>query len=285
MKFITTIELGDKTVSIEDECSSEHEMFKKLAFYHSIPSEGPNGEQDLVFCHRNPKNFDYFSVLCPSAKQQFTFGMANRPDKSLFAKGWEPIKFHLGERFARYEEEGQSGGSSSKRLEPQPQPVADKKAANVAAVAAQAPLLKHPACPANAMPDEWDARCEFVAQLDAAVLLWPRTDVEAWLRGLWGNSFKWELRYYMRDAEGLKKVLGMANTCVVDWAGSDQCPDAQKPFLLKALCASLGIYDQAADVLKQFTSPNGTDWINAVGQVQLVAKQHAAKARTKGAVA
>jgi hypothetical protein len=96
MKFSVPIKFGNRVITIEDEAEDLRDMFRKMDAYDSLPHEGPSGEEDLEFCHRVVKNgkgqpCTYYSVVCPSAGQEFKFGIL-ADGSGLFPKGWEPIQ-------------------------------------------------------------------------------------------------------------------------------------------------------------------------------------------------
>jgi hypothetical protein len=93
-------------ITIEDEAEDLRDMFRKMDAYDSLPDEGPSGEEDLEFSHRVVKNAKgqpctYYSVVCPSAGQEFKFGIL-ADGSGLFPKGWEPL--HRGVYRERHEE-------------------------------------------------------------------------------------------------------------------------------------------------------------------------------------
>lgn len=102
MKFTFDLRLGDRTIRIEDDATTEHELWRKLAFWDSLPTSGPNGETDLRFSYRTPQGFEFFALECRSIGQEFKFGQ-KKDDKHLFPKGWEAMQ-HGGAR-DEYEEE------------------------------------------------------------------------------------------------------------------------------------------------------------------------------------
>jgi hypothetical protein len=107
MKFSVPIKFGNRVITIEDEAEDLRDMFRKMDAYDSLPSEGPSGEEDLEFCHRVVKNgkgqpCTYYSVVCPSAGQEFKFGIL-ADGSGLFPKGWEPLQ--RGRLAERHEEE------------------------------------------------------------------------------------------------------------------------------------------------------------------------------------
>jgi hypothetical protein len=96
MKFSVPIKFGNRVITIEDEAEDMRDMFRKMDSYDSLPSEGPSGEDDLEFCHRVVKNgkgqpCTYYSIVCPSAGQEFKFGIL-ADGSGLFPKGWEHIQ-------------------------------------------------------------------------------------------------------------------------------------------------------------------------------------------------
>jgi hypothetical protein len=116
MKFSVPIKFGNRVITIEDEAEDLREMFRKMDAYDSLPHEGPSGEEDLEFCHRVVKNAKgqpctYFSVVCPSARQEFKFGIL-ADGSGLFPKGWEPLQ-RGAYREREEEEESEASGPSA----------------------------------------------------------------------------------------------------------------------------------------------------------------------------
>src|SRR5262245_19032192 len=96
MKFSVPIKFGNRVITIEDEAEDLRDMFRRMDAYDSLPSAGPSGEDDLEFCHRVVKNSKgqpctYYSIVCPSAGQEFKFGIL-ADGSGLFPKGWEPLQ-------------------------------------------------------------------------------------------------------------------------------------------------------------------------------------------------
>ena len=83
--------VGDKRLKITEEVEGHAEFFTKMEFWDSIPRTGPNGETDLKFVHRTPKGYDYYEVICESAKMRFQFGQSREDKGRLFPKGWTPM--------------------------------------------------------------------------------------------------------------------------------------------------------------------------------------------------
>jgi hypothetical protein len=117
MKFSVPIKFGNRVITIEDEAEDLRDMFRKMDAYDSLPSEGPSGEEDLEFCHRVVKNSKgqpctYYSVVCPSAGQEFKFGIL-ADGSGLFPKGWEAIqRGRLAERHEEGEESPETNASA-----------------------------------------------------------------------------------------------------------------------------------------------------------------------------
>lgn len=104
MKFSFDLRIGDRSIRIEEEAADEHEFWRRMAFWDSLPAAGPNGEADLRFSYRTPKGFEYYTLECRSAGMQFDFGQMNKPTKDLFPKSWSQIQH--GQREEREEYQG-----------------------------------------------------------------------------------------------------------------------------------------------------------------------------------
>lgn len=123
MKFKFEVRLGDRVIEIEDEAASAHDVWRKIAFWDSLPSAGPNGEADLRFSHRTPQGYEFFALECRSAGQEFKFGQ-KKDDKQLFPKGWEPIQHGADD----HEEDSQPARQSAPAPARQAQPVSSAPA-------------------------------------------------------------------------------------------------------------------------------------------------------------
>jgi len=84
--------VGKNKFTLIENVDSHADFFKKMSFYSTLPKVGPNGEEDLIIQHRvAQKQYDYYSIVCPSAKMEFKFGQVKEGKGNLFAKGWEPL--------------------------------------------------------------------------------------------------------------------------------------------------------------------------------------------------
>ena len=128
MKVSFQVKIGQTTFNVEDEVANDAEFFHLVDFWHSLPVEGPNGEQDLYISHRTPQGYDYYEILCPSAKMKFQMGQLKEEKGKLFPKEWVP--FHEADE---HEEQDERSGAaeerkaSSKLQEPQAVPTVDER--------------------------------------------------------------------------------------------------------------------------------------------------------------
>lgn len=84
--------VGKNEFTLIENVESHTDFFKKMSFYSTLPKVGPNGEEDLIIQHRvAQKQYDYYSIVSPSAKMEFKFGQSKDAKGTLFAKGWEPM--------------------------------------------------------------------------------------------------------------------------------------------------------------------------------------------------
>ncbi len=86
------IRAGSAEIRLEGESDSLRAFWAEMAFWDSLPQAGPGGEDDLQFSYRTPKGNEYFSILCPSAKEEFKFGVLKANPQQLFPKDWERAK-------------------------------------------------------------------------------------------------------------------------------------------------------------------------------------------------
>lgn len=94
MNFKLTIQVGQTTIEIADEASTQTEFFQRVSFWTSLPAVGPNGEDDLrIVARRTRKNHIYYSIASPTAGQELRFGVHNDETGRLYPKQWEPIMY------------------------------------------------------------------------------------------------------------------------------------------------------------------------------------------------
>lgn len=130
MKFSFDLQLGNRSIRIEEEVAGEHQFFQRMAFWDSLPASGPSGEDDLRFSYRTPKGFEYYAIECRSAGMQFDFGQMNKQSKDLFPKSWSRIQH--GQRDEHDEWAGDSApATGSTPPPPLPPPVAPRTTGQV----------------------------------------------------------------------------------------------------------------------------------------------------------
>ena len=67
-----------------------------MSFYSTLPKVGPNGEEDLVIQHRvAQKQYDYYSIVSPSAKMEFKFGQVKEGKGNLIQLQNSFVKLNL----------------------------------------------------------------------------------------------------------------------------------------------------------------------------------------------
>lgn len=94
MNFKLTIQVGQTTIEIQDEASTQAEFFQRVSFWTSLPTVGPNGEDDLrIVARKTKRNHVYYSIASPTAGQELAFGVHNDDTGRLFPKRWEPILY------------------------------------------------------------------------------------------------------------------------------------------------------------------------------------------------
>lgn len=90
MKFQLTKKLGSAQVTISGEADAQMELFKAASFFSEIPDVCGNGScrsTDMRFLYRQPKGYEYASILCRVCGHELTFGVY-KENKGLFAKEW-----------------------------------------------------------------------------------------------------------------------------------------------------------------------------------------------------
>ena len=109
MKCKYDVVLGASKITLEFDASNNIDFFEQLAFYSTLPKQGPGGESDLTIQVRTTKKGKYYSIVCESAKQEYMFGIYNNESRNLFPKGWQPL----------YEaNQNTSGGGTSQQAPP-----------------------------------------------------------------------------------------------------------------------------------------------------------------------
>ena len=92
MQFQFKINIGGTEITVVETAESKTDFVKKISFFSSLPTEGPNGEKDLVFRHRTTKEgYNYYSIVSEKADQEFKFGQSQQEPGELYGKGWEPL--------------------------------------------------------------------------------------------------------------------------------------------------------------------------------------------------
>lgn len=91
MQIQLKLKLGNNEVTITENAENVKDLFKKLSFLTSLPSVGPNGENDLRISYRVAGGqYEYYSIVSDQAGMELKFGQS-KDGEGLFAKGWEPV--------------------------------------------------------------------------------------------------------------------------------------------------------------------------------------------------
>jgi len=91
MQVTFDLQVGEQTFKITETVESNIDFFKKLSFYADLPKVGPNGETDLKLVYRNPKGYEYYSIVSEQAGMELKFGVLQDANGGLFKKSWEPL--------------------------------------------------------------------------------------------------------------------------------------------------------------------------------------------------
>lgn len=95
MEFKFKKKIGETEVEFVESADSHAEFVKKMTFFSSLPTVGPNGETDLQLRARQTSAGYYYSVVSPSAKKELTLGQYKEPRLGeLYVKGWEDLYEH-----------------------------------------------------------------------------------------------------------------------------------------------------------------------------------------------
>lgn len=90
MQFSFKITVGTTEITLTEEAASHQDFVKKLSFYSSIPTKGPNGEDDLRFVHRTTsQGHEYYSIISDKANMEYKFGQSQKEPGTMYGKGWE----------------------------------------------------------------------------------------------------------------------------------------------------------------------------------------------------
>jgi hypothetical protein len=82
--------VGQSEFTLTLDVENEKDFFKQVSFYSSLPSVGPNGEDDLQITFRTAGKYTYYSLVSQKAQQEFAFGQ-HLEGNGLFPKGWQPL--------------------------------------------------------------------------------------------------------------------------------------------------------------------------------------------------
>lgn len=91
MKFSFEITVGKTKFTIQEDAENHLDFVKKASFFTSLPTHGPNGEDDLELRARKTKKGYYYSIVSPSAKKEFKLGVSQQEPGTLFPKGWDDL--------------------------------------------------------------------------------------------------------------------------------------------------------------------------------------------------
>lgn len=90
MNFTFKITVGTTEIEITESADTHQDFIKRLSFFSSIPTKGPNGETDLRFVHRKTsQGHEYYSLISDIANQEYKFGQSQQEEGTMYGKGWE----------------------------------------------------------------------------------------------------------------------------------------------------------------------------------------------------
>jgi len=163
------------------------------------------------------------------------------------------------------------------KARPVPQPadeLAQKRAANAAATAAQAPyraVAPAPACPSGVSPDVWDAHCAAVAVIDNLTSDWrSQRQLGQWLGEMIQAEEYESTDLYACHPEDIAKVEAVIRGLNAKPTGEISKEMQRNRF--RAICAKLGYFDRADSVEKQFTANGVVDWKSAATKIMSLAQ-------------
>lgn len=84
MKFSYPLEIGDKTFLIEDEATTQQEMFEKVAPMQALEIAAKE-KPDVYLSFRTTRDgHKYYALICPSEKSEFALGASQKRPGELF---------------------------------------------------------------------------------------------------------------------------------------------------------------------------------------------------------
>ena len=140
--------IGNSDFVINLDAQNDKEVFERVNFWSSLPEKGPNGEEDLILSVRKVKTQEgktakYYSILCPSAKQEYTIGQ-NAEGDTLFGKRWEDQYNANGDQGGSVQSSFTGGQPQSAPQQAQAQPVQQQQAQSQPAHTAGAVAVSNP---------------------------------------------------------------------------------------------------------------------------------------------
>jgi hypothetical protein len=90
MNFKLNLKMGQSTIEISDEVENTQELFERVSFFTSLPTNCDNcKKEDLGFAFKETKdNFKYYSLKCKACGYSLKMGQSKKGG-NLFAKNWE----------------------------------------------------------------------------------------------------------------------------------------------------------------------------------------------------
>ncbi|MBP6821518.1 MAG: hypothetical protein KA368_08245 [Acidobacteria bacterium] len=157
MKIRFKKRVGDMEFEIEDEAATQSALFGVVEFWSCLPTEGPGGEKDLRFAHRQAQDFDFYEIVSDKAGQRFCFGQRKGKghEGELFPKGWEPV----------FSKDGQSNGQPEDNQRRQTTDSGDGVACSLASWGNLTKVVQA-AGKEGVMPDTWKPRVKSVVGSD-----------------------------------------------------------------------------------------------------------------------
>lgn len=126
MRFEFEVLIGTNLFRFSGEAETPADFFRQASPYMDIPRVGPKGEDDLILKHRVTKvgDYEYFSVVSPSAGMEFEMGQLKKPKDHLFPKGWRKVQYGQHES----DEESREPEPKPKQAPATPQPADNRTA-------------------------------------------------------------------------------------------------------------------------------------------------------------
>lgn len=145
MQFSFEIVVGKTKFTITENAENHKDFIKKASFFTALPTQGPNGEDDLKLVHRvTTQGHEYFSIVSETAKKEFKLGQA-KDMVTLYPKGWDDLFVGQNEQAAPVQQQTQVQQTVAAPVQQAPAPTPQAAAPAPTPVQQAAPVQQAPA--------------------------------------------------------------------------------------------------------------------------------------------